>query len=432
MCGPWGSATCGRPGPVACDGAIHVELTMQVLSVQLRDFRTYARAEVTLGDGLTVVHGPNGAGKSNLLEAIYFGCCGRSPRTRNERELVRFGQSTTRVSVRLREREASREHDLSVGLEPGQAKRMSADGAPVQRLLDVQDRPLVSVFMPDRLELLKGPPSVRRAHLDQVVAAFWPIRAEERRAYARVLAQRNALLARIRAGAAARESVDAWDVQLARHALALRDTRARATQLLSEPFTERAAELGLDGEARLEYRPRTKAPDEQTLLAELRERLDGDLQRGFSGHGPHRDELALVRGGRALSAYGSQGEQRLALLALLLAERAMLARERRRMPLMLLDDVMSELDAKRRELLARELASGGQSVIATTDLAHVPGAGEPSVLRLRVCNGAVLSEAPVGSAGAAQSAVSLESAGSAGYAEADRAGTAAPTTASAA
>ena len=156
---------------------------MRVVSVQLRDFRTYARAEASLGEGLTVVHGPNGAGKSNLLEALYFGCSGRSPRTRNERELVRFGQSATRVSVRLTDE--SRDHELSVGFEPGQPKRMSSDGAPVERLLDVEDRPLLSVFMPDRLELLKGPPSVRRAHLDQVVGAFLAI---ARRRSARLLA----------------------------------------------------------------------------------------------------------------------------------------------------------------------------------------------------------------------------------------------------
>lgn len=364
---------------------------MRVVSVQLRDFRTYARADASLGEGLTVLHGPNGAGKSNLLEALYFGCCGRSPRTRNERELVRFGQGATRVTVHLTE--GGRAHELSVGFEPGQPKRMSADGAPVERLLDVEHRPLVSVFMPERLELLKGPPSVRRAHLDQVVAAFWPARADDRRAYARALAQRNALLARVRAGTASRASISAWDQQLARCALALRDNRARATELLADAFAERTTELGLAGQARLEYRPRTRAPDEDALLAELRERLDGDLERGFSGHGPHRDELALLRDSRELRLYGSQGEQRLALLALLLAERAVLARERDRMPLMLLDDVMSELDAERRELLARELSGGGQSVIATTDLAHVPGAGEASVARLRVASGAILQEA---------------------------------------
>lgn len=364
---------------------------MRVVSVQLRDFRTYARAEASLGEGLTVVHGPNGAGKSNLLEALYFGCSGRSPRTRNERELVRFGQSATRVAVRLTD--GAHAHELSVGFEPGRPKRMSSDGAPVERLLDVEDRPLLSVFMPDRLELLKGPPSVRRAHLDQVVAALWPLREADRRAYSRVLAQRNALLSRIRSGTATRESISTWDLQLARHALALRDNRARTVGRLSEPFTERATQLGLSGRASLEYRPRTRADDEDALLAELRDRLDGDLERGFSGHGPHRDELALLRDGRELRLYGSQGEQRLALLALLLAERAVLARERDRLPLMLLDDVMSELDAERRELLARELASGGQSVIATTDLAHVPGAGEARVARLRVSPGAILQEA---------------------------------------
>ncbi len=364
---------------------------VRVLGVQMRDFRTYVRAEANLGPGLTVVHGPNGAGKSNLLEAIYFGCTGRSPRTRNERELVRFGQQAARVSVRIRQGTA--DHELSVGFEPGEAKRMSSDGAPVERLLDVEHRPLLSVFMPDRLELLKGAPSVRRAHLDQVVAGFWPVRAADRRAYGQVLVQRNALLARIRSGAAARESISTWDLQLARHALALRENRARAVDLLAEPFAVRASQLGLGGEARLEYRPRTRALDAEALVGELRDRLDGDLQRGFSGHGPHRDELALLRDGRELRLYGSQGEQRIALLALLLAERSTLAHERSRMPLMLLDDVMSELDSERRELLARELSTGGQSVIATTDLAHVPGGTSPAVTRLRVSPGAILQEA---------------------------------------
>src|ERR1700677_4801357 len=220
---------------------------MHVVSVQLRDFRTYDRAEASLGEGLTVVYGPNGAGKSNLLEAIYFGCSGHSPRTRNERELVRFGQSATRVRVQLSD--GVHEHELSVGFEPGQPKHMSSDGAPVDRLLDVENRPLLSVFMPERLELLKGPPGVRRAHLDQVVAAFWPARAGDRRAYTRVLTQRNALLGRIRSGGVSRESIGVWDLQLVRHALALRENRARSTALLAEPFAERAAQLGLTGEA---------------------------------------------------------------------------------------------------------------------------------------------------------------------------------------
>ena len=367
---------------------------MLVLGVQMRDFRTYARAEASLGSGLTVVYGPNGAGKSNLLEALYYGCTGRSPRTRNERELIRFGATATRVVVRLAD--GPDEHELGVGYGSGESramKRMTCDGAPVEHLLDVEHRPLVSVFAPDRLELVKGAPALRRAHLDQLVTAMWPLRAEDRRAYGRVLAQRNALIARMRAGRGSPATLGAWDHELAVHALALRSHRAAAAELLEAPFGERAARLGCSGEMSVQYRPAARARDEQEFVAELRTRLPSDLERGYSGYGPHRDELAIVRDGRELRTYGSQGEQRLALLALLLAERAVLASERARRPLMLLDDVMSELDRERRELLAEELRVGGQSVIATTDLAHVPGAADAGVTRLRVAAGAILSEA---------------------------------------
>jgi DNA replication and repair protein RecF len=369
---------------------------MRVVSVTLRDFRSYARAEAYLGAGLTVVHGPNGAGKSNLLEAIFFGCTGYALRTRNDRELLRFGTEASRVTLAVLD--GSEHHELSVGYGVSAGaekplKRMRVDGAIVERLVDVETRPLLGVFLPDRLELVKGPPAPRRAHLDRLIAALWPLRAATRRAYARALAQRNALLAGIRAGRASRATLESWDRELARHAIALRDDRAAAAELLREPFAERAGLLGLTGAIELRYRPRSRALDVEQFLTELRERLDAELERGFGSHGPHRDELVFLREGRELRTYGSQGEQRVALLALLLAERAVLAQHRGRTPLLLLDDVMSELDSQRRELLIRELASGGQSVIATTDLAHVPGACSSEVTRLRVSTGAILQEA---------------------------------------
>jgi DNA replication and repair protein RecF len=367
---------------------------MRVVSVEMRDFRTYHRALAELGEGLTVVHGPNGAGKSNLLEAIYFACTGRSHRTRNDRELIRFGADATRVTVRVLA--DGLPHELSVGYgnaEGGPVKRMTFDGAPVERMLDVPDRPLVSVFLPERLDLLKGPPSLRRAHLDQVIGALWPGRTETRRAYSRALAQRNALLGRVRAGRTSESALSSWERELASKGIALAADRAQAIELLAEPFGRRAGELGLTGEAGLEYRPRSKAADVDAFVAELEERRPGDLERGFTGHGPHRDELALLRDGRELRVYGSQGEQRLALLALLLSEREVLARERGRTPLMLLDDVMSELDAERRELLSGELSAGGQSIVATTDLGHVPGGRSAAVARLAVSPGVVLAEA---------------------------------------
>ena len=365
---------------------------MRVVRLNVRDFRGYHDATAALGEGLTVITGPNGAGKTNLLEALYFGCTGRSCRTSNEREVVRFGERATRVVVDAEAEDGA--HELSVGFSPGEPKRMRVDGAAVERLVEVSARPLVSVFLPDRLELVKGTPSLRRAHVDQLVGALWPARVATRRAYAQSLAQRNALIARIRSGAGSRNSLHSWDTQLGRHGLALMADRRAAVEAVTEPFARWCTDLGLTGDPTVRYRPRSKASTAEELAAELRDRIDGDLERGFTGHGPHRDDLLLSREGRELRAYGSQGQQRLGLLALLLAERDALAAHRDRPPLLLLDDVMSELDRQRRRALVDLLRSGsGQSVITATDLDQVPGAEEPGVTRLAVSEGRLLVQA---------------------------------------
>ncbi len=361
----------------------------QALSV--RNFRSYERADVRLGPGITVVAGRNGAGKSNLLEAIYFACTGRSCRTSNERQCVRFGADVVRLQLSVAAEDG--EHNLATGFQPGEAKRFTVDGAPVERLADASVRPLVSVFLPDRLELIAGTPALRRAHLDQVVTALWPARAGTRRAYTAALGQRNALVAAIRAGRSQRGSLPAWDAELARHGVALMADRAATLERLAPRYAEQAAGLGLEGEAELLYRPRSRATTASELAAELAEHLDGDLQRGFTGHGPHRDDVAFRLDGRDLRAFGSRGQQRLALLSLLLAEREELAEARGVSPLMLLDDPMSELDAGRRERLVEVLRRGGQSVLAATELGLVPGADAADVTRVAIVEGSILQTA---------------------------------------
>jgi DNA replication and repair protein RecF len=353
---------------------------VQVTRLELRDFRNYEAAELSLPPGLAVGVGPNGAGKTNLLEALYFGCTGASPRTSNERELVRRAATVARVVVDTRDAEAS--HRLEAGFQPGEAKHLRVDGHAVPSLAALDARPLVSVFLPERLELVKGAPAGRRAHLDQVVAALWPARAGTRSAYSRALAQRNALLSRIRAGASGPDALDAWDAELAREGITLMEDRTAAVDGLRAPFARLAEQLGLPGPAELRYRPRSAASDAAGLAAELAERRGADLERGFTAHGPHRDELVLGLDGAPLRAYGSQGQQRAALLALLFAERELLAERRDRPPLMLLDDVMSELDSERRELLAELLRSGGQAVVTATEADHVPGVEEDELIRV--------------------------------------------------
>ncbi len=356
--------------------------------MSVRDFRSYVTADAPLGEGVTVIHGRNGAGKTNLLEGIYLGCTGRSWRSSSDRELVRFGADVARVELDGEAEDG--QHTLSVGIAPGEPRRLRVDGATVERMADLPTRPLAAVFLPDRLDLIKGAPSLRRAHVDQLVAALWPSRAATRRAYAQALAQRNALLAR---AGGAESSLETWDAELSRHGIALMDDRRQALAMVTARFADLAAGLGLAGETVLAYRPRSPAGTATELAGELRDRRDRDRRRGFTAHGPHRDDVAFRRDGRELRAFGSQGEQRVAVLALLLAERDAIAHLRSSPPMMLLDDAMSELDAARREALMRALERPGQSVITTTDLSHVPGSEASGITRLAVAGGVVLTAA---------------------------------------
>jgi DNA replication and repair protein RecF len=338
---------------------------VQIQRLTVRDFRNHERFEFEPSAGLTVIEGPVGAGKTNLLEALYAACVGRSFRTSNDRELIRFGSEVARAATAFEQDDL--EHTLELVVPRSGSKLIRNDGVRLDRPADASTRPLVCVFAPDRLELVKGAAGMRRAHLDEIVAALWPARRDTRRQYARALAQRNSLLTRVRAGTASAASLGGWTSELARHGLQLMVDRSSAVELLSPRFAELSAELGLTGTASLSYRPRAPASDVNELELELHDRLPTDLERGFTTHGPHRDDLSLELEGRPLRRFGSQGQQRLALLALLCAERDVLAASHGETPVLLLDDVLSELDAERRALLLALLGQGGQALLTTAD-----------------------------------------------------------------
>jgi DNA replication and repair protein RecF len=342
---------------------------MLVTRLRGRSFRNLGDVELEVSRGITLICGPNGAGKTNLLEALYFGLTGATWRTRTYRELIQFGDDLARVEVEVDDDGEPRCFIASAAR--GERRHRRLNGKQISAG-DLAGRPPVGVFSPDRLVLVKGPPAVRRDHLDRFVAVLWPARAEARRSYGRALAQRNALLGRIRARAAPEGALDAWDHELAVEGVRVIAARREATERLAGPFAALAAELGLEGDATLAYAPRSEAEDPQRLAAELRERRAGDLERGHTGHGPHLDELELRLDGRSLRRFGSQGEQRAALLALLFSERAGLIEADAGPTLMLLDDVMSELDADRRRLLTETLAEAGQALITATETSQLP------------------------------------------------------------
>jgi DNA replication and repair protein RecF len=347
-------------------------------AVECRAFRNLVDTRTEIAAGVVVVHGPNGAGKTNLLEAIYFGLTGRSFRTGNDRDLIRYGEEGARVELELAEGGS-----LLAALDRSGERRHLLSGRALSG--DQGERPLVSVFHPDRLQLVKGAPAHRRAHLDRLCGAIWPARADLRRHFGRTLAQRNALVARIRAGLGSADSLPSWDERLAADAAPLIEARAEAVESLRSPFAELAAKLGLPA-AEISYRPRAPEGGEE-LAAELARRRDQDLGRAYTSYGPQLDEVEIRLADRPLRRFASQGQQRLALLALLFAERQSLLDADRAAPLMLLDDVMSELDAAHRKLLVSLLEGDGQSVISATETAHVPS---ESALRIEVSDGALV------------------------------------------
>jgi DNA replication and repair protein RecF len=307
--------------------------------------------------------GPNGAGKTNLLEALHVGTQGFSPRTRSDAQLVRFGERAARVEVRGER--AGVPLELQVTLRPGEGKRAVVNGSPLRAAEQLRSEVATLVFTPDRLAVVKGGPAVRRAYFDRVTGRLSPSRAGLSAEYGAALAQRNAALRRVAAGFSSPDALEPWTQRVAELGTTLVETRVETTRELSPRFAERAAELGLrDG--RIEY------VGEPLTAEALEARIDRDLERGATGAGPHLDDVLLAAGSRELRAFGSQGEQRLALLSLLLAEAELLAEKGPAQPLLLLDDVLSELDEPRRRTLAGRIRGPGQTLVTATSASSLP------------------------------------------------------------
>jgi len=310
-----------------------------------------------------LVVGPNGAGKTNLLESLHVGTQGFSPRTRMDAQLVRFGERAGRIALRgLR---GQTRIELEVTLELGEGKKAKVNGAALRAAEQLRTEVATLVFTPDRLAVVKGGPAVRRAYFDRVIGRLSPARTAVVVEYGAAVAQRNAALRRAAGGYSSREAVAPWTEQVATLGRELVEARMEVVASLAPGFAVRADELGLPA-ARMSYE------GEPPTVESLEARLDRDLERGATGLGPHLDDVLLTSGPRDLRSFGSQGEQRLTVLALLLAEAELIADRRGFAPLLLLDDVLSELDPDRRRVLAARVLEGGQTLITATQASSLP------------------------------------------------------------
>ncbi len=347
--------------------------------VSLRNFRSYAALDLDLAPGLVLVTGANGVGKTNLLEALHVGSQGFSPRTRAETQLVRFGAGAARVALAGAEGASAVETD--VVLRPRDGKRVMMNGAPLATVDELRTRLSALVFLPDRLAVVKGGPLVRRRFFDRMLGRLFPVDGQLPVEYGRALAQRNYALRRARAGLSTRAAVAPWTRSVAELGSELERARGEIVALLAPRFAAAAERLGLSG-ATLEYER------QGVSVEELESRYEQDVVRGGTSVGPHLGDVRIVAACRDLRSFGSQGEQRAAVLALVLAEACLLVERRGTPPLLLLDDVLSEFDEERRSALVSALPSGAQTVVTATSTRALPGDLDRPALVVEVTPGA--------------------------------------------
>ena len=354
---------------------------MQITELTLRSYRSYETLHLAFDSGVQIFLGANAQGKTNIIEALYYAAFGRSHRTSSDAELIRVGADGAYIGLSFRRHDVPGE--LSFTFARGARRRITYAGESLRQRDLVGLLPMV-LFSPEDLFLVKGAPALRRRYLDAELSQASPAYYGELLRYTRILKQRNAVLKDIRERLAAPEDLSPWDAQLARSAAYIVTRRIAAVAQLGALSARVQAVLAAGEELALAYeiagaRGEDFAEDDMTeslhvwynkMLCEGRAR---DIARAATGVGPHLDDLVLRVGGMSLRSYGSQGQQRTGALALKLAELFYLQENIGEAPILLLDDVMSELDADRRRALLDLIRHEHiQTFITATDAAYFP------------------------------------------------------------
>ena len=354
---------------------------MQITELTLRSYRSYETLHLAFDPGVQIFLGANAQGKTNIIEALYYAAFGRSHRTSSDAELIRVGADGAHIGLSFRRHDVPGE--LSFTFARGARRRITYAGESLRQRDLVGILPMV-LFSPEDLFLVKGAPALRRRYLDAELSQASPAYYGELLRYTRILKQRNAVLKDIRERLAAPDDLPPWDAQLAKSAAYIVTRRIAAVAQLGALSARVQAVLAAGEELALAYEiagagAEDFAEDDMTeslhlwynkMLCEGRAR---DIARAATGVGPHLDDLVLRVGGMSLRSYGSQGQQRTGALALKLAELFYLQENIGEAPILLLDDVMSELDADRRRALLDFIRHEHiQTFITATDAAYFP------------------------------------------------------------
>lgn len=363
---------------------------MRIQALQLRNFRNYTALAMEPDEGLCVLTGENAAGKTNVLESIFLSALGRSHRTTRDAELIRSGAEAGSIKLTLDTRGGTR--TIECRLIANERKRLMIDGAPLARSGELLGCLNVVMFAPEDLILVKGGPAERRRFLDMEISQLKPAYYYTLQRYNAALKQRNALLKDPDAAYAG--MIEPWDEQLSRLGAAITVERAAFLQELSAIAADLHLQLSDHRETLLlAYQPNLPDADAEQLARAMRERLaenlERDLYRGFTSVGPHRDDVLMMLDGTDVRVYGSQGQQRTTVLSLKLSEIEIVKKLRGEAPVLLLDDVFSELDRRRQQMLLSAVR-GCQTFLTCTHLEELTAAGAERMQVYSVKDGRVI------------------------------------------
>jgi DNA replication and repair protein RecF len=336
-------------------------------SLRLRNHRNYAQLDLIPGPGVNVFIGANGQGKTNLLEAVAMLALSTSPRSRRELELIGPVAPMSRIEADVESAGIKAELAITLTLEGDRARRVIEVDGVRRRAFDLPGRFRVTLFWPDDLGLVKAGPELRRRFLNQMLVQVEPGYARALAGLKRVLEQRNSLLKQIASGEQRGDVLEPWNLELIRLGGDVVAARSAAVLELEPDAAAYHSEIAGGERLQISY----QGPPEN-LAEAVHNSLADDLRRGSTSIGPHHDDLRVLLGGQEARAYGSQGQQRTAVVSLKLAEAALVARRTGERPVLLLDDVLSELDGERRAALLRQVAGAGQVIITSVEAGPFP------------------------------------------------------------
>lgn len=357
---------------------------MLLKQLRLHDFRSYKQLSLTPPGGVTAIVGENGAGKTNLLEAIHLCCLGRSHRTSNDKDMIREGTETCGVHAKVLRNIGIDEVGVRLYAKNRSKKMVYVNGKIVPRIGEMMGHINCVMFSPEDLDIVKSSPQGRRRFVDMLLSQSQPAYFYAIQSYNNVLKQRNALLKGIAKGQS-RQQLDVWDEQLAIRCVPivrLRQQTADKLNVLAQKhyhvISGREQEiLAIRFSSQLE----ASLDPQADLFRMLQQGREDDIRRLSTSFGPHRDDLNIFLGGREIKTHGSQGQIRTAALALRLSEMDILTSVNGDPPLLLLDDVLSELDVSRRTRLISQLRNV-QTLITCTDLKELRGSLPDCVLNV--------------------------------------------------